>query len=93
MDDRSGRVDKNVWLEIYWLQTSVRVGSSAAQVLKIRENEMRGFMCLWLLTIAWAATVVLQTMCLSRIWQISRVSSTVDNARYRPVYPGKWVFG
>ena len=36
--------------------------------------------------------VVLQSMCLSRISQISRVSSTVDNPRYRSVYPGKGVF-
>ena len=93
MDDRHGRVDKNLWLEIHWLQTSVRVGSSAAQVIKILENEMRGYMCLWLLTVAWAVTAVFQSMCLCRIWQISWVSSTVDNPRYRSVYPGKGVFG
>ena len=93
MDGRPGRVDKNVWLEIHWLQTSVRVGSSAAQVIKLLENEMRGYMRLWLLTVAWAVTVVLQSMCLYRIWQISCVSSTVDNPRYRSVYPEKGDFG
>ena len=75
------------------MQTSVRVGSSAAQVIKILENEMHGNL------------FVVSNRCLSshggftehvpvRIWQISWVSSTVDNPLfYRSVYPGKGVFG
>ena len=37
--------------------------------------------------------MVLHSMCLSKICQVSWVSSTVDNRRYCSVYPGKGSLG